>query len=404
MDFEDIRKQFPQLKNKVDGKDSVYLDSAATALKPNSVLKTLETYYLYECANIHRGIHYLSELNTSKFENVRKLSHKFLNSRYIEEIIFTKGTTDSINLLAYSWGEININKGDEILITQMEHHANIVPWQLLCESKGAYLKVAPINDKGEIILEEFSKLISAKTKLCAFTYVSNTLGTINPIREMTSIAHSNGSLVFVDAAQAAPHLPIDVINIDCDFLALSGHKIYGPTGIGILYGKKELLEKMRPYQSGGSMIDQVSFDKTTFNCVPHIFEAGTPHIAGVLGMGTAIEFLQTLDFDSVIKYEEEILQYAHQELEKIKGLTIIGTAKNKCAVISFTMDSAHPHDIATIANKEGIALRTGHHCTQPLMKRFNVPATARASFSIYNTKNDVDRLVQTLNKINELFG
>jgi cysteine desulfurase/selenocysteine lyase len=403
IDFSEMASYFPQLNEKINDKKIVYLDSAATNLKLGSVIDLVTTYYKKECANVHRGIHTLSEISTSKYENTRTLVSEFLNSPKREQIIFTKGTTESLNLIALSYGESTIKAGDEIIISTMEHHSNIVPWQMLCERKGATLKVIPINDAGEIIFDEYKKLLSDKTKIVSVAYISNALGTINPIKEMIDIAHAAGAIFIIDAAQATAHLKVDVQELDCDFLATSAHKMFGPTGVGILYGKEELLNAMPPVFGGGDMIDVVTFEKTTYNVIPQKFEAGTPNIAGVIGLAPAIEFINEAGLENIAKYEHELLTYATQKLSSIPELKIIGTAKNKSAVVSFIIEDIHPHDIATLANKYAIAIRTGHHCTQPLMKRMNVPATARASFSIYNTKEDVDKLFDTLTNIINLF-
>ena len=400
----EVRELFPQVAHCYeDGKPIIYLDSAATNLKHIDVVKALETYYLKECANVHRGIHTLSEISTDKYEATRKTLAKFLNAKKIEEIVFTKGTTESINLVARTWGDQNINKDDEIIISHLEHHSNIVPWQMLCERKGAILKVIPVNDKGELLLEEYQKLLSPKTKLVSVNYISNALGTINPVNKIITLAKKVGAKVVIDAAQAAAHKEIDVQALDCDFLALSGHKMFGPTGVGALYGKYDLLDKMPPLFGGGDMIDIVTMEKTTYTLPPQKFEAGTPNIAGIIAWKPAIDFITKLGLDNIARYEDELLQYATEKLNSLKGLKIIGTANEKASVISFTIDGIHSHDIATLANKYHLALRTGHHCTQPLMKRMNVSATARASFSIYNTKEDIDHLYQSLKKIIDLF-
>lgn len=399
-----IEENFPQVKEQYEGKKITYLDSAATNLKQKDVIALTDTYYGVECSNVHRGIHTLSEVSTNRYEKTRDLLHNFFNTHRREEIIFTTGTTNSINLVAKSWGEQNIKEGDEIIISYMEHHSNIVPWQMLCEKTGATLKVIPINDDGEILIDEYQKLLSHKTKLVSVVYISNALGTINPIKKMIDMAHEVGAKFLVDAAQATSHVKIDVQEMDCDFLAMSAHKMFGPTGVGALYGKYNLLDQMPPIFGGGDMIDVVTFEKTTYNTLPQKLEAGTPNIAGIIAWAPAIEFIQNTTIEEISKHEDEILNYATERLSTIEGLKIIGTAKNKSAVISFVLDGIHPHDIATMADKYGIAIRTGHHCTQPLMKRMNVPATARASFGIYNTKEDVDKLYNTINKIIDLLG
>ena len=404
LDTANMNKRFPQLNEITNGKKIVYLDSAATTLKLDTVLELVNTYYQKECANVHRGIHTLSEISTDKYEHTRTLLSEYLNSPKREQIIFTRGTTDSINLVAKSYGETFLNKDDEIIISTLEHHSNIVPWQMLCEKTGAKLKVIPINDEGELLIDEYEKLLSDKTKLVSVSYISNALGTINPIKEMIKSAHNFGAIFMIDAAQAVSHVNIDVQELDCDFLAASGHKMFGPTGVGFLYGKEELLNKMPPLFGGGDMIDVVSFEKTTYNVIPQKFEAGTPNIAGVIGLAPALEFLKETGLENIANYEHEILEYATEKLSSIPELTIIGTAKEKSAVISFVIKDMHPHDIATLLDQQGVAVRTGHHCTQPLMRRLNVPATARASFGIYNTKEDVDKLYESLIKIIEMFN
>jgi cysteine desulfurase/selenocysteine lyase len=403
MSIDKARLDFPQMNEEYNGVKINYLDSAATTLKPKSVIDVLDQYYLHECANIHRGIHTLSEVGTEKFENTRDKVQKLINANKREEIIFTKGTTDSINLVAQSLSEYYFKQGDEIIISTMEHHSNIVPWQRVCEKTGAILKIIPINDEGEILIDEYKKLLSSKTKLVSTVYISNSLGTINPVKEITDLAHSVGARVLIDAAQAIAHETVDVQSLECDYLAFSGHKMFGPTGVGVLYGKEEILNEMPPYQGGGDMIETVTFEKTTYNVLPHKFEAGTPHIAGVIALGAAIDYLNELGLENIKKYEAELLNYATEQVLTVPGLKIIGTAKKKASVISFTINGLHPHDIATIGNKYGLALRTGHHCTQPLLKRLGVPATARASLSIYNNKEDIDNLVTNLKKMVELF-
>ena len=404
LDLNQIKKDFLQTENPYNGNIITYFDSAATTLKPKQVVETIDRYYQAECANVHRGIHTLSEVCTARFEETRDKIQKFINSPTREQVLFTKGTTDSINLVASSYAQTFLKEGDEILVSTMEHHSNIVPWQLACEKTGAVLKVIPINDEGEILLDEYKNLLSEKTKIVSVVFVSNALGTVNPVKEMIKLAHEVGAKVLIDAAQAMAHEPVDVQELDCDFLAFSGHKMFGPTGVGVLYGKEDLLNAMPPYQGGGDMIDQVSFEKTTYNVLPHKFEAGTPNIAGVIGLGAAVDYINQLGIQNIKEYEHELLDYASAKMSQVPGLRIVGTAKNKASVISFVMKDLHPHDIATLANKYHLALRTGHHCTQPLMKRLCVPATARASLSIYNTKEDVDKLVDALNKMVELFS
>ncbi len=399
-----IRSQFPQIGHKTNGHEIYYFDSAATTLKHKNVVMATERYYQEECANVHRGIHTLSEISTDRYEQTREKLHHFINSQGREEIIFTKGTTESINLVAKSWGESNLGPGDEIIISHMEHHSNIVPWQMLCEKTGALLKIIPITDKGDIDLDAYTNLLSTKTKIVSCVWASNTLGTINPIEKMISMAHEKGAVFLVDAAQASSHIKIDVQKLQCDFLALSAHKMFGPTGVGLLYGKKDILNQMPPLFGGGDMIDTVTFEKTTYNVLPQKFEAGTPNIAGVIAWAEAIDFIQATGVENIAEYEAELLAFATEELTQVPGLRIIGTSKNKVAVISFVIEDLHPHDIATLANKYHIAVRTGHHCTQPIMERMKVPATVRASFSVYNTQEEIIKLKEALIKITELFG
>jgi cysteine desulfurase/selenocysteine lyase len=403
-DVEKIRNDFPILKTKVHGKPLVYLDNAATTQKPLYVIDKTNNYYNKYNANIHRGVHALSQEATEEFESARIIVKNFINALGKNEIIYTRGTTESINLVASSYGKKNIKEGDEIIISTMEHHSNIVPWQMLCAEKKAKLKVIPINDEGEIIFEEYEKLISEKTKFVSVVYASNSLGTVNPVKKIIDFAHSYNIPVMLDAAQAVNHLKIDVQELDCDFLAFSGHKLYGPTGIGILYGKVNHLDNMPPYQGGGDMISKVTFEETTYNELPHKFEAGTPDIAGAIGLGAAIEYVQKIGLENIAHYENELLNYATNAVSDLQGLRIIGTAKEKISVLSFHLENVHPHDVGTFLDFEGIAIRTGHHCTQPLMKRFNVPATSRASFGLYNTREEVDVLVRGLTKILEVFG
>jgi cysteine desulfurase / selenocysteine lyase len=399
-----IREDFPILKSKVRNRPLVYLDNAATTQKPQQVIGTLNKYYTSMNSNIHRGVHYLSGVATEAFEEARIKVKNFINAKSEKEIIFTKGTTESINLVAYSFGRSNIKEGDEIIISNMEHHSNIVPWQLLCNEKKAKLKIIPIDDNGEIIFDEFLKLISPKTKLISVVYVSNSLGTINSVREIIEIAHKYNIPVLLDAAQTVNHLPVDVQKIDCDFLAFSGHKLYGPTGIGVLYGKEKILESMPPFMGGGDMIAKVTFEETTFNELPFKFEAGTSNIAGVIGLGAAIDYISSIGIEKIAAHETTLLEYATQRLKEVPGLKIIGTAKHKSAVVSFVFDNIHPHDVGTLLDYEGIAVRTGHHCTQPVMQRFNIPATSRASFGLYNTLEEIDTLIDALKKVTEVFN
>jgi cysteine desulfurase/selenocysteine lyase len=404
LDVNKIREDFPILSRQVYGKPLVYLDNAATTQKPKQVIDKIAQYYNDMNSNIHRGVHYLSQISTDEYEKTRVLVQKFINARHSEEIIFTKGTTDSINLVASSFGKAFIKEGDEIIITGMEHHSNIVPWQILCEDKGCSLKVVPLTDSGEITIEDYKSLFSSKTKFVSLNHISNSLGTVNPVKEMIKIAHSYNVPVLIDGAQSIQHMPVNVLDLDCDFYAFSGHKLYAPTGVGVLYGKKELLEKLPPYQGGGDMILSVSFEKTIFNVLPYKFEAGTPNIEGVIALGTAIQYVQSIGLDNIMSYEKELLDYATDELNKIQGLRIIGTAKNKASLISFVLENVHPHDVGTFLDREGVAVRTGHHCTEPVMHRFNVPATSRASFAFYNTKDEIDTLVRAINKVIKMFS
>jgi cysteine desulfurase/selenocysteine lyase len=398
-----VREDFPALHQRVQGKPLIYLDNAATTQKPRPVLEALRRFYEQDCSNVHRGVHTLSQRATEAYERARETVRRFLNARSEEEIIFVRGTTEAINLVAHSFGRARVRAGDEILISAMEHHSNIVPWQILCEETGARLRVAPINDEGELILDEFERLLTARTRLVAITHLSNALGTIPPVREVIQLAHARGIPVLLDGAQAVAHLKVDVQELDCDFYAFSGHKLYGPTGIGVLYGKAEWLEAMPPYQGGGDMISSVTFEKTTYNRLPYKFEAGTPHIAGAIGLGAAIEYVTALGLDAIAAHERDLLIYATEALSGIPGLRLIGTAREKASILSFTLEGIHPHDIGTILDHEGIAIRAGHHCAQPVMERFGVPATARVSFALYNTREEVDALVTALQKVREVF-
>jgi cysteine desulfurase/selenocysteine lyase len=402
-DVERIRKDFPVLERIVHGKPLAYLDSAATTQKPRAVIEAVTHYYDHYNANIHRGVHALSEEATTAYEAAREKIRGFLGAASASEIVFVRGTTEAINLVAESFVRPRLSARDEILISHMEHHSNIVPWQLLREKTGAVLKVAPINDRGELELEAFADLLGPRTRFVALTHVSNALGTINPVRDIVCLAHDRGVPVLLDGAQAAPHLALDVQELGCDFYAISGHKMYGPTGIGALYGRMELLEEMAPYQGGGEMILSVTFDETTYNRVPHKFEAGTPNIAGSIGLGTAVDYLQGIDLAAIQAQEAEILAYATQEISKVPGVRLIGTAEEKAGVLSFLLGEIHPHDVGTILDHDGIAVRTGHHCAQPVMDRFGVDATTRASFGIYSTREEVDRLVDGLKRVNEIF-
>lgn len=399
IDVQRLRKDFPMLSKSMRGKPLVYLDSAATAQKPAAVIEAIKSYYQDHYGTVHRAVYQLAIHSTEKYQETRRKVRAFLNASKDEEIIFTRGTTESINLVAYSFGKAFVKPGDEILISAMEHHSNIVPWQILCEDRGAVLKVIPMNEKGELLLEEYAKLLNPRTKLVAITHVSNSLGTINPIKQIVAMAHQAGAKVLVDGAQSAPHLKVDVRDLDADFFVFSGHKMMGPTGIGILYGKSELLNQMPPYQGGGDMIEEVTFSKTTYNTLPLKFEAGTPMIAEVIGLGAAIDYLQGIGLESIQGWEHELLTYATAQLEQIRGLKIIGQASQKGGLISFVIDGMHPLDIGTFLDFKGIAIRTGHHCAQPVMRFFNVPATARASFACYNTKEEVDYLAESLQDV-----
>ncbi len=399
-----IRQDFPILTQKVKGnKTLVYLDNAATSQKPQAVIDRVRNFYEAENANIHRGVHLLSERATEEYEHARSKVQRFLHAKEAKEIIFTRGTTEAINLVAQSYGRTFMKQGDEILISTLEHHSNIVPWQMVCEQTGAILRVIPVSDEGELLFDEFEKLLTEKTKFVALNHISNSLGTINPIKKMIERARHFNVPVLIDGAQAVPHLQIDVQDLDCDFYAFSGHKLFGPTGIGVLYGKAKFLEKMPPYQGGGDMIRSVSFEKTTYNELPYKFEAGTPNIAGAIGLGSAIDYLRNIDWETRLDHETELLEYGHEKLSEIAGLKIIGTAKEKASVISFIIEGIHPHDIGTILDNEGIAIRTGHHCNMPLMKRLGLPATARASMAFYNTKEEIEQLVKGIEQVKKVF-
>lgn len=397
-DWAAIRKDFPILQQKVNGKDLVYFDNAATSQKPLAVIDAVSDYYEKYNSNIHRGAHHLAQLATEAYEQSRQIVAQHLNANSEAEINFVRGTTEAINLVASTYGRQNIKTGDEIIVTEMEHHSNIVPWQMLCEEKGAILKVIPINDKGELLFEEYLKLLSDKTKMVSTAYVSNALGTIHPVKEIIEAAHQFGAVVFIDAAQAMPHLQVDVQKLDCDFLGFSGHKVFATTGIGVLYGKRELLEKMPPYMGGGEMIKTVSFKGTTYNEIPYKFEAGTPHIEGGIALGVALRYIQQIGMEQIAAYEHELLQYGTETLSTIEGLRIIGTAENKSSVISFLIHNIHPYDLGVLLNEQGIAIRTGHHCCQPLMDRLGIEGTCRASFAFYNTRKEIDQLAVSINK------
>jgi cysteine desulfurase / selenocysteine lyase len=403
-DVERVRADFPILHQQAHGHPLVYLDNAATSQKPRAVIDAIVRYYESYNANIHRGVHYLAERATAEYEAARKAIQRFINAARAAEIIFVRGTTEAINLVAQTYGRVHVEAGDEVLITAMEHHSNIVPWQILCEEKKAKLRVAPINDAGELILEEFEKLLGPRTKIVGVGHISNALGTVNPIATIVKMAHARNIPVLVDGAQAVPRMAVDVRELDCDFYTFSGHKTYGPTGIGVLYGKLPLLEAMPPYQGGGEMISSVSFEKTVYNKVPHKFEAGTPDISGPIGLRAALEYLNRLGMENIARHEHELLSYATEQVSAIPGVRLVGTAKEKAGVLSFVMEGIHPHDIGTILDQEGIAIRTGHHCAEPVMTRFGLDGTARASFGIYNTKEEVDALARGLEKVREVFA
>ena len=404
LDVQQIRADFPILASEVHGKPLVYLDNAATSQKPRAVIQAIKEYYERDNSNVHRGVHSLSERATEAYEAARRAAAGFVNSASEKEIVFVRGATEAINLVAHSFVKDRLSEGDEVVVSALEHHSNIVPWQLVCEEKGARLRVIPMHESGELDLDALAGLLSERTKFVTVNHVSNALGTVNDVKDIIAIAHDMNVPVLIDGAQRAPHGAIDVADLDCDFYAVSGHKMFGPTGIGFLYGKKELLEGMRPYQGGGEMIESVTFERSTFAEVPARFEAGTPNISGAVGLKAAIEYLQKIDWVSVNRYEKEILDYAIGKLSELPNLRIIGTPKERAGVVSFVMDDVHPHDIGTIVDQEGVAIRTGHHCAQPVMDFYGVPATARASFAFYNTTDDVDRLVDALQKVREMFG
>ena len=396
--LEEVRADFPILNRKVNGKSLVYFDNGATAQKPKSVIDAIQKYYSEENSNIHRGVHTLSQEATTAYEVAREKMRAYISAAHTEEVIFTKGTTDGINLVASTFGRQNLKEGDEVIISGMEHHSNIVPWQMICEEKGAILKVIPVTNQGELDMKAFREMLSQRTKLVSVVHISNTLGTVNPVKEIVKLTHAQNEVVLIDGAQAVPHMPINVQEIGADFYVFSMHKMFGPTGLGILYGKKEVLEAMPPYQGGGDMIKTVTFEKTTYNELPHKFEAGTPHISGGIATATVIDYLNQLDWESIHKHEADLLQYATQKLKEVEGLRIIGEAKEKASVISFVVDGIHAYDLGVIIDKMGVAVRTGHHCTQPLMQRFGVLGTVRASFAFYNTKEEVDVFMEALNR------
>ena len=403
LNVEGLRRDFPILSQRVHGQPLVYLDNAATTQKPVSVIETERRVYEEYYANIHRGVHLLSVQSTEAYENAREKVKDFIHAGATREIVFVRGTTEAINLVAQTYGRRNVERGDEVLISTLEHHSNIVPWQMLCEEKGAKLRVAPIDARGEILLDEFERLLSERTKIVAIAHVSNALGTLNPVQSMAEMAHSRGIPILVDGAQAVPRLPVDVQRLGCDFYAFSGHKMYGPSGVGVLYGRAELLETMPPYQGGGDMISSVTFAKTTYNVLPYKFEAGTPNIAGVIGLGAATDYIRAVGTENIAAHEDDLLAYATERVSAIPGVTIIGTARQKAAVLSFTVAGVHPHDVGTVLDRGGVAVRTGHHCAQPVMEFFRVPATARASFALYNTREEVDALVAGIEDVIRMF-
>jgi cysteine desulfurase/selenocysteine lyase len=403
-DVSSARRDFPALHQDVHGKPLVYLDSAATTLKPESVIDAVDEVYARDCANIHRAVHLLSQRATVRYEEARDKVRGFLNARNTQEVVFTRGTTESINLVAQSFGRSLLREGDEVLVSELEHHSNIVPWQMLCQQTGATLVVVPMTDRGEVLKEAFEDKLSERTKIVGLAHVSNALGTVLPVRELIELAHEKGAVVLLDGAQAVSHVEVDVQALDCDFYAFSGHKLYGPTGIGVLYGKENLLQGMPPYQGGGDMIRSVTFEETIYNDLPYKFEAGTPNIAGAIGLGAAVDYYSSFDQRAVHAHEAAVLRYATDALQTVPGLRLVGTAPGKVAALSFLMEAAHPHDIGTIVDAEGVAIRTGHHCAQPVMEHFGVAATARASLGMYNTTDDIDALVLALQKVQELFA
>jgi cysteine desulfurase/selenocysteine lyase len=404
LDVAALRAEFPVLRQQVHGKPLVFLDSAASSQKPQVVIDAERRCYEEYYANIHRGVHKLSQLSTEAYEGAREDVRRFLGAASTKEVVFTRGTTESVNLVAQTWGRRHVGPGDEVLITALEHHSNIVPWQMLCEERHAKLKVAPIDDRGAVLLDQFEKQLSVRTKLCAFAHVSNALGTVNPVKQMTAMAKKRGAVVLVDGAQALPRLPVDVQDLGCDFYAFSGHKAYGPSGIGVLWGRRELLEAMPPWQGGGDMILSVTFGKTLYNELPYKFEAGTPNIAGGIGLGAAIRWLESKGMQRILAHEDAVLRHGTEALLQVPGLTLVGTAPEKAGVLSFVLEGIHPHDIGQVLDSEGVAIRTGHHCAQPVMDRYGIPATARASLGVYNTTEDLDALVRALHKVREMFG
>jgi len=404
LDVARLRSDFPILRLKVNGNPLAYLDNAASSQMPQAVLDRLIRYQTQEHSNIHRAVHYLSETATAAYEGARGRIQKFINAREAREVIYTRGTTDAVNLVMQGFGRAFLGRGDEIILSQLEHHSNIVPWQMLRDEKSCILRVVPCNDAGELLLDEYAALFNERTRLVAVTHVSNALGTVNPIKQMIAQAHARGVPVLVDGAQAVPHLAVDVQDLDCDFYCFSGHKMFGPSGIGILYGKAHWLEKMQPYQGGGDMILSVSFERTVYNSIPHKFEAGTPPIAAAIGLGAAVDYLTDIGMPHIAAWEHELLTYATEQVEALPGVRIIGTAKDKASVLSFTVAGVHPHDVGTLLNEDGVAVRTGHHCAQPVMQRFAIPATARASFAFYNTFQEVDQLVAAIRRVQKIFS
>ena len=404
LDIAAIRGQFPILDIEINGKPLIYLDNAATSQKPQAVIDSLVEYYSSFNANVHRGVHTLSQQATDIYEDTRVKAQAFINARDAREIIYVRGTTEAINLVASSYGRANVGDGDDVIITAMEHHSNIVPWQILCDERGANLKVIPMNDDGDLLIDEFEKLLGPHTKFVSVVHQANSIGTVNPVKQIVEMAHAHGAVVLVDGAQSAPHIPVDVQDLDCDFYAFSGHKLYGPTGIGVLYGKYDLLNAMPPYQGGGEMIASVTFEKTIYADLPAKFEAGTPHIAGVAGLGAAIDWVQGMGIERIAEHEHGLVEYTAQRLNEIDGVKIIGNPKRRAGLISFIVDGVHPHDVGTVLDSQGIAIRAGHHCAQPVMAHFGIPATVRASFGVYNTADEVDRLYEGVQQVFEVFG
>jgi cysteine desulfurase/selenocysteine lyase len=404
LDVARVRADFPILRREVHGKPLVYLDNAATAQKPRQVLDALTAYYTGQNANVHRGVHLLSQVATDAYEAARETVRSFFNASSVQEIVFTRNSTEGINLVAHAFGAARVEEGDEVLITAMEHHSNIVPWQLLCQRAGARLRVAPIDDRGELLLDDLDAMIGPRTRIVAVAHMSNALGTINPIEQIVGFAHAKGAAVLVDGSQAAYHMPVDVRALDCDFYVATGHKLYGPTGIGVLYGKASLLESLPPFLGGGDMIRSVTFEQSTWNDLPHKFEAGTPNIAGAIGLAAALDYIRSVGLTAIAQHEQELLTYATSVVSEIPGVRLIGTARNKASVVSFVMGEVHPHDIGTIVDREGVAIRTGHHCAQPVMERFGIPATARASVAMYNTREEIDVLGRALRRVREVFA